>query len=190
MMLMARQDFYVNGEKKLNGENKFRYVSLAWNAACRLLKESDAELLWIVALDKQRLKPGDIPDAIGKKNAECLAKGGQFEVNGKNVKFYTERTLPKVCENAIVLLIHPTTSLMTKADRIPICIDCCALFLQGCSAMDRPKQAYGYFAIDVFLKDIRRVARIFTECLMSGLRPGPISEARAVARDAITHPFR
>jgi hypothetical protein len=118
---MARQDFYVNGEKKLNGENKFRYVSLAWNAACRLLKESDAELLWIVALDKQRLKPGDIPDAIGKKNAECLAKGGQFEVNGKNVKFYTERTLPKVCENAIVLLIHPTTSLMTKADRIPIC---------------------------------------------------------------------
>ncbi len=23
--------------------------------------------------------------------------------------------------------------------------------------MDRPKQAYGYFAIDVFLKDIRRV---------------------------------
>jgi hypothetical protein len=44
--------------------------------------------------------------------------------------------------------------------------------------MDGPKQAYGYFAIDVFLKDIRRVARIFTECLMSGPKPGPNSGAR------------
>ena len=114
-MLMARQDFYVNGE------NESRYVSLAWDAACKLLKELLAEALWIVALDMNKLKRGDIPDAIGVKNAECFAKGGQFGVNGKNAKFYTERTLPRVGENAIVLLIHPTASLMTKADQIPIC---------------------------------------------------------------------
>lgn len=110
---MARQDFYVNGE------NKFLY--LAWNAACRLLKESDAELLWIVALDMRMLRRGEIHDMIGEENAKCFAKGGQVVVNGKNVKFYTERTLPMVGENAIVLLIYPTTSLMTKADHIPIC---------------------------------------------------------------------
>ncbi len=112
---MARQDFYVNGE------NKFLYCSLAWNAACKLLKELDAEVLWIVAIDMQWLKRGHIPDMIGEENAKCLAKGGQFVVNGKNVKFYTERTLPRVGENAIVILIHPTPSLITKADRIPIC---------------------------------------------------------------------
>lgn len=112
---MARQDFYVNGEIE------WRHVSLAWDAACNLLKELDAEALWIVALEMRKLKRSAISAAIGEKNAKCLAKGEQFEVNGKNVKFYTERTLPRVGENAIVLLIHPTTSLMTKADRIPIC---------------------------------------------------------------------
>ncbi len=113
---MARQDFYVNGESKRE------YVALAWKAACKLLSESGAATLWIVGLDMNRLKPqSDITAAVGKENAKLLAKGGHLSISGKTAKYYTERTLPRMGENAIILLIHPTLTLLTKADQTPVC---------------------------------------------------------------------
>jgi len=113
---MARQDFYVNGEVKRE------YVVLALKAARRLLAESDAAALWIVGIDLRKLKySSDIKFAVGDENAKLLAKGEHLKEKGKIVRYYTERTLPRVGENAIVLLIHPTNRLMTKADQIPVC---------------------------------------------------------------------
>ena len=113
---MGRQDYYVNGETKRE------YVVLAWKAACNLLTESGAAALWIVGLDMGKLRySSDIKFAVGDENARRLAKGEQLNIKGKIVRYCTERTLPRMGENAIVLLIHPTAALMKKADQMPFC---------------------------------------------------------------------
>jgi hypothetical protein len=113
---MSRHDFYVNSEAQ--GTD----VSLAWKWACKLLGETDAPALWLVGLDMKKLKySSDIVAAVGEENAKLFTKGEQLNINGKIVKYYTERTLPRIGENAIVLLIHPTTTLMTKANEMLIC---------------------------------------------------------------------
>jgi len=110
---MVRQDFYVNGEARTED------VTLAWKAACKMLAESEAAELWLVGPDMNRLKhKSDIVIAIGEKSAKLFLQGGHINEKGRIIRYYTERTFPKMGGNAIVLLIDPSHSLMTKADEM------------------------------------------------------------------------
>ena len=110
---MARQDYYVDSETYT------AHVTLALEFALKSLPEWEGSTLCVIAPTKENLRGSDLRGALGEQDAAHLYKTGHVTINGKSVRFHSERSLPNSAPNTVVLLVHPTASLMTKVDALP-----------------------------------------------------------------------